>query len=475
MSGADPEESGEPPGDDGDGLFDRLRGALAPDDDAATDSDPGTDPTSDESAPENVGLIRAVALRYLSVGDRAVLAKYLPLVLVVFLLVAAGGGYLAYDAQTAPDTRTETRPAGSWTVESGFDHGAEVVNGTSVFPAGTQLENRSLYFTRLTPTLDGEYVVTHRGSVENASGTIELRLVTEAIDESDTGGQGQGSPTVYWRETDPLAIEDVEGLAPGASHRVAFEVNTTAVSERIAEIESELGASPGTTRVSVVARTDLEAEVAGERFVDGRTDRLDIEPGSQTYDVERDVSPAGTYDASRTVEVPVEPSPLRLYGGPILIVIGLAGAALTGIAMYRESVSVRDHERAKLEYARTRSDLDKWISTGTVPGNDDERTVVELDSLRDLVNVAIDSDRRVIERPDAHPRFVALDDDVRYVFDPPTAVVDEARQRTRDSGGDRSRDTTSTDPSNRNATPTGARDSHATVESEETGRTDRGS
>jgi len=395
VSDADSESDREPPDGDAGGLLDRLRGALSSEDDAA-DDEPSANPSSDGPTTEDADRIRAVALRHLSVGDRAVVAKYLPLVLVAFLLVAAGGGYLAYDAQTAPDTRTETRPAGSWTVESGFNHGAEIVDGTSVFPTGTRLENRSLYFTELAPTLDGEYVVTHRGEVENATGTVELRLVTEAIDESSARGQEQSGPTVYWRERDPLATEDIEGLAPGESHRVAFEVNTTAVSERIAEIESELGASPGTTRVSVVARTDLEAEVAGERFVDGRTDRLDIEPGAQTYSVERDVSPPGIYDASRTVAVPVEPPPLRQYGGPLLMVLGISGAVLTGTAIRRDSISVRDYEQAQLDYARTRSDLDQWISTGTVPGDDDERTVVELNSLRDLVNVAIDSDRRVI-------------------------------------------------------------------------------
>ncbi|MDB9252876.1 DUF5305 domain-containing protein [Halorubrum ezzemoulense] len=472
MSDADSDADGEPPDGDAGGLLDRLRGALSSEDDGA-DDEPSANPSSDGPTTEDADRIRAVARRHLSIGDRALLAKYLPLIVVACLLIAAGGGYLAYDAQTAPDTRTETRPAGSWTVESGFEHGAEVVNGTSVFPAGTRLENRSLYFTELAPTLGGEYVVTHRGEVESATGTVELRLVTEAIDESSASGQGQSGPTVYWRETDPLATEDIEGLAPGESHRVAFEVNTTAVSERIAEIESELGASPGTTRVSVVARTDLEAEVAGQRFVDGRTDRLDIEPGAQTYSVERDVSPAGTYDASRTVAVSVEPSPLKQYGGLLLMVLGTSGAVLTGTAIRRNSISVRDHEQAQLDYARTRSDLDQWISTGTVPGDDDERTVVELNSLRDLVNVAIDSDRRVIERSDARPRFVVLDDDVRYVFDPPPAVTGDAQPDTQ--AGVSPHDSAPTHSSAYETAPTDERDPYASVEGEDARHPDQGS
>ncbi|GAB7089899.1 hypothetical protein JCM18237_01700 [Halorubrum luteum] len=75
--------------------------------------------------------------------------------------------------------------------------------------------------------------------------------------------------------------------------------------------------------------------------------------------------------------------------------------------------------------------MDKWISAGSAPDGDD-RTVVELDSLRDLVDVAVDSDRRVIERADQRPRFVVLDDDVRYVYDPPPEVLSPGRAATED-------------------------------------------
>ena len=364
------------------------------------------------------GLRREVRDR-VSIGDRAVVSKYLPLVLVACLLLAAGGGFLTYQAQTAPDTETRTEVAGTWSVETGFDHGADVVNGTATFAAGDRLTNRSLYFSRITPVLDGEYVVTHRGDSGPADGSVELRMVLQAVD-SDSAEQ-RGEPIVYWRESETIETVTVEGLEPGEERRVDFEANATALRQRIAEIEEQLGASPGTTRIAIVAETGLEATVADDRFVDARTDRLTIEPDGNTYGVERSMAESQTYEATRTVEVPVEPSPLALYGGPVLTLLGLLGAGATAAARRYDLFAVSDAERTRLEFVRTREDLDKWISTGSVP-TDDDRTVAELDSLRDLVNVAIDSDRRVIERPDATPRYVVLDD-VRYVFDPPAAAT----------------------------------------------------
>lgn len=385
----------------------------------------GTDPdASDTEAeadePTRIEAVRRDVRDRLSTGDRAVVSKYLPLVLVACLLLAAGGGFLTYQAQTAPETETRTEVAGTWSVETGFDHGADVASGTATFAAGDRLTNRSLYFSRITPVLDGEYVVTPRGDGGPTDGSVELRMVLEAVDGGAAGQRGE--PVVYWRESETIETITVEGLAPGEERRVAFEANATALRQRITEIEEQLGASPGTTRVAIVAETGLEATVADDRFVDARTDRLTIEPDGNTYGVERSMGGSQTYEATRTVEVPVEPSPLAVYGGPVLTLFGLLGAGVTAVARRNGLFAVSDAERTRLEFVRAREDLDKWISTGSVP-TDDDRTIAELDSLRDLVDVAIDSDRRVIERADATPRYVVLDDDVRYVFDPPAAAT----------------------------------------------------
>ena len=123
----------------------------------------------------------------------------------------------------------------------------------------------------------------------------------------------------------------------------------------------------------------------------------------------------------------------------------------TGSAWREDTLALTDPERVRLEYSQARSDLDKWISVGTVPPREG-RTIVELSSLRDLANVAIDSDRRVIERPDATPRFVVLDDDVRYVYDPPAAARGETTSDALAATGGTAPDDRTRDAS-RNAPP----------------------
>lgn len=408
--GGDPDRTGG-----GDGRFEGDDRNLP-----GTDFDwgPTVSPDSDDD-PQSGGVVsrgRSIVRSGFSIGNRSLIDTYLPAIFLVFLIITAAGGLLAYGAETAPETETERQTAGTWSTDARFTHGAVVTTDTPTFSEGQRLQNRSLYFTRLSPILTGEYVLTHRGDTEAASGAVTLRLVFEAVDE--------GGETAYWRETQPIADVSVESLPPGETRRIPFEVNVSALNGRVAAIEEPLGASPGTTRIAIVAETNLEASVADDRFADTRTDRLAVGPGQGTYSVSPSITQSQTYEATEAVEVPAGPTPLQQYGGPALLAVGLLGCLVTAAVRRTNLFVVTDAERTHLEFSRARSDLDKWISVGAVPPRD-ERTVVELNTLRDIVDVAIDSDRRVIERPDTTPRYVVLDDTVRYVFDPPDAAFAE--------------------------------------------------
>ncbi|MFP4632617.1 MAG: DUF5305 family protein [Halobacteriales archaeon] len=70
-----------------------------------------------------------------------------------------------------------------------------------------------------------------------------------------------------------------------------------------------------------------------------------------------------------------------------------------------------------MELERDRSRFDEWISRGDA--TDDGRTEIEVESLEAVVDVAIDSSRRVVENRRADGfEYVVLVDDVRYVYRP---------------------------------------------------------
>ena len=347
-------------------------------------------------------------------AELAMLVAEYTLLLVVGLVVLAGAGvYLTYTVQTAPDTETELRSqqVGTWTTDSEFQHSAVVQNDSAVFDEGDRLENRPLYFTRATPVLEGEYAVSYVGDVGVIEGTTSLAIVVRAVEEFD------GEEFTHWEEREQLASDQLR-LGSGASEQLGFELNVTEAVDRADEIERSLGASPGTTEVALEAVTEFEIENEGQTFVQERRETLQIQPSSGTYGVQSTVGGERTEDQTQRVEqeVPVEQSTLLRAGGPVLLLVGLLGLAVVGFVGYRDGFELDERTRELRAFERARDNHDEWISSGTVPERDD-RTVVELESLEGLVDVAIDSSRRVIE---TESRYVVLADGVRYTYDPPT-------------------------------------------------------
>lgn len=351
-------------------------------------------------------------------GDRVryLLSTRFHLALVVCLLLALAGGFVAVQAHTGPDTTTETRIAGNWTTNATFEHSAVVRNGSIAFAAGDVVRNRPIYFRQATPILDGTYVLEHEGDAEGATFETDLRLVVRAVQSS-----GASRPVVLWRVAEPLGSVQSRSLAPGETHRVPFSVNVTDRMQLLRRVQEELGSSRGQPEILVVARTNETATVAGEDLTGTRTDRLQVVPRSATYSVESSLSGGRTRTVRETVTVPVETSPLRAYGSIVALLAGLLAAGGLAVLDRTDRLALPPSDRAAIENRRTRHSFREWISVGTVPSPAEGERVVAVDSLTDLVDVAIDSDRRVIEDEDANT-FVVLDGSTRYVYRPDAAA-----------------------------------------------------
>lgn len=349
-----------------------------------------------------------------SVSVRSALNRWFVLILLVTLALTLAGGYVTYDSHVdGAETVTEQQTVGTWTVESEFEHGATVLRDTEVFSSGEQLSNRSLYFTTASPELDGTYTVSHDNTDGNAAVTsTNLSLVIRAVEERN------GNQVVHWQTRDSLDTLDAVEIEDGESAATTVSVDIPTILNRTEAIQNDLRAAPGQTEVLLVADTTVESSVDGETFTDTRTDRIEIVPGQSVYRVSTTTAGATSYDATEPVTRTIEPTRLELYGGPVLCVLGLVCMAFLGTARWRGWLVVTDRERARNEFERARNDFDEWISTARIPDAND-RTSVPTDSLVDLVDIAIDSDRRVLEDGD---QYAVLVDNEIYTYTAPPAV-----------------------------------------------------
>jgi hypothetical protein len=147
-----------------------------------------------------------------------------------------------------------------------------------------------------------------------------------------------------------------------------------------------------------------------------------VTPRGDSYGVTATTADQRNEPVTEQVTVPVEPDPLARYGGLAALVVGLVGAVLVAALDFTGRLDVNSETRNAMALARERDSFGEWISTGRVPPVGDDR-VVTVDSLTGLVDVAIDSERRVIEDTDSGT-FVVLDDATRYEFRPDDGETD---------------------------------------------------
>lgn len=360
---------------------------------------------------------------------RDLIDRYFPVVVLVVVLVVLAGGVLTYTVHVSPGTEMEQRTVSEWQETGEFSHEATVVNESEVFAVGETLEDRTTYYTRLSPTLEGTYEYGYMASEGDLETTVELLLYVRSVD-----GDGE----VLWQQTDELDRRTVT-LEPGETVTSSFQIDVPSIEERIDRIEDDLGASPGQTEVFLEATVDATGSVDGESVSSTHSTELPISPGGSTYGVEPTQSYTDHHE--RTEPHPVE----RSYGlplsvaGPVLLFGGLFLGLTLGVLRAQDAIALSPAERRTLEHRRARETFDDWITRGTIPSGVRDRPVVETDSLEGLVDVAIDTDGRVIENA-VDARYYVLED-VLYVHDPdgepndvPTKAFDEPRRTATGNG-----------------------------------------
>lgn len=335
-------------------------------------------------------------------------------ILAILVVTALFGAFLAYTPYVDPGTDVEEFEESSWSSTAAFTHQATVTQQTAVFDEGETLTDRSSYLEAVSPRLNGSYSYQYEASSGGSLDvTTDLTLVLRSADEE----------TEYWREQSQLASVTEESVPPGQETVASFSVNITALNERIDEIEEELDGTPGNTEILVRAHLTLVGERNSLEIDEESTHEMTIESQGNVYTVDGadPVTDSDQQFGQETVEASY--SPLRTIGGPLLLVVSLAGIAGVAIGRRQGWFSVTEKRREWMAYQASKSEFGEWISNGSVPTELEDRTVIDVDSLEGLVDVAIDSDRRVIADQSRGVCVVVLEDAV-YRYEPPAPPTD---------------------------------------------------
>ena len=355
------------------------------------------------------------------------LEKYRTILIVAFIVFVALGAWLSYGAYANPGEETTQQREHAWTATGDVAHGVTVTEPNSVYPTGTRLENESLYYTAISPTIDGEFVGGYESRTgDNVTVSLSADLVYRAVEPD--------GEAVYWSERERVVSTTSEDVKPDENVTAAFAVNVSDVASRIDEIESDLGASPGETEVVLEFNREIEGTIDGEQRSVASSYRAPIHVEEGTYWIESASSYDETYEEYETEVVPASVGPPRTVGGPVLLLIGVGG--LGGLAYAsRRLPELTAAEREWLSYRDDRDQFEEVITTVALPDAALEGPHANSATLAALAEFAIDVDAAVVFDPD-RGLYVVRHNGIVYVFEPPTpASVADSRDNT-ESGDD---------------------------------------
>ncbi|AGB38182.1 DUF5305 domain-containing protein [Natronococcus occultus] len=304
------------------------------------------------------------------------------LLAVIGVLALASAGWVA----ATPGTSTTTEDVDRETVATEVTTSATVLED-GPWEVGTELEDNPVYTLPETP----ELTITAETDVPSDEAEVEheVRLRHEADRDE----------AVFWEES--VLEERTAATVEDGVARSETTVDIEGRYEERAEIEAEFdGVGTVRTVLEVVAVYDT-GTYADEQVV---SSPLELTEGA--YWLEDDEELAASTEHSDTVQVAVQDSPnVTLVAG--LAAIGLLSFAGAGFVYSREPI---DRESARRDLHRHR--YAEWISEGSIPMWVGDYHL-ELDTLEDVVDVAIDTNARVV-----HDRqrglFAVVDDNVVY-------------------------------------------------------------
>lgn len=331
------------------------------------------------SAPVTVARAKLLVARY---------GRLLVVVLGVVAIVSMAGAGWVY---AHPPTTEVTERTNQQTFGTEMETSAVVTGDSSLYERGTTLRNQPVYLDAATPNV----TLSFRTSVPDrrpVNVTQRVDLVFRATHGSEE----------FWNRTRPLVEE--RATVENGRLTTSATLDVAALEREVRTLESEL-AGVGTVKVELRVRTDYET---------GRYDgTLRGSTGVAFSDRSYSISPVSLErtEATRHGRVVTVPNPDRTVPLALAGLGGLASLAAGGLRV----VLRREDGWAGLENDVQQARYEEWISEGTVSLDRGGRSV-PVASLEDLVDVAIDTNKRVIHDPE-RGAYVVLDGEVTYVYD----------------------------------------------------------
>lgn len=311
----------------------------------------------------------------------------------VLLLVGALGVGTAGWAYTHPPTTEITDQTNQKTIESAVQTQAVVSGETNLYQQGTLLKNQPAYLVNAAP--NATLLLNTSLPTETSRVDQELELVYTATRDG----------AVFWKRTESI---ETDTIREGQRVNTRGQISALTILAQQNQYQQEFSDA---ATVSVGVRVSIDYTL--DQYSGTLSQRYPLESGSGWYSLSTEsLSKTHGTPETHTRQLKIIDKPIFVGPAVVGIVSLLAGFAVIGVHRRNPTqASIKDLE-TDIHHQR----YEEWISRGVVPKYSSV-PMVNIETLEDLVDVAIDAGERVIYDTETE-MYVVIRENVRYYYDP---------------------------------------------------------
>jgi len=326
---------------------------------------------------------------------------------IIFGTVLILSGLWTYEA-SRPVYEEKDEVISLYTQHGSYTYSVPVTKENPLYEISMRLEmGKPAYFLAASPTTDMSF--TYRlepAESANISGKLETMIVA-------TGkGMSEGEEKIFWQKEFPLKSEEGNANWKGASVTRTFSIDVPEIQSMVNNVKDQLNYSQD-AKIEIVNRVNYQGKVNGENIYGTKDFAIPLLISSSYYQLPEKLDFSQDTSITRKVSSRSHP-PLSTILVPLSLSL-LSSILFVTTLVFTRMKKVEPENIEKLEKERKRSPFKEFVSRGKLPKDSNSLMKIEISSLQELVDAAVDMNSRVIYDAEAKIYFL-IKSGVMYIF-----------------------------------------------------------
>ncbi len=322
----------------------------------------------------------------------------------VFSLMLLASLIFTYHAYTEPVYRTDQVISSSYTHSGNYKFTALVTEKNPLYPVGLNLEmGKPAYFFSVSPNMDVSFTY---GLKPTDSADVDVVLKTMVV--ATAGGSADEGDKAFWQKKFPIKDSGSQKIIGGDLLTHRFIIDVPDVQSMVKSVQDQIKYSQD-TEIELVTYVSYQGTVNGKTVTGTEQFPIPLTITSSYYQMPEKLDDEKIIDTYETRKTPID-SPFLSKALPLLsLLFSIALMSLLGICKKGCTIvdqSLLDKLEREHEIDREHTQFNEWISNGVFPNDTTLLTKIEIESLQDIVDAAVDMNERVIHDADSGTYFV---------------------------------------------------------------------